>query len=948
MRHLTFGQTLGRSSAGARARLAGVWLAAAALAAACGGNDEGGSDGGSGGGTVVTAVCGKTAKGATRGSAIAVTQDDKRLVAVNRDSGTVTVMAIDYGDGQPKTTVVPAADGQPAIAVGAEPWQVAIDACGTTAWVVSRKDQKLVEIVDLDKSPRKGRELAVGSEPTAVAVTPNNRKIYVANWVDGTLTVVDPSTMTATATVDLNGTLVTTGLLGDKIDVQGGSLSLAPRPAMAHPRALAISNNGDASDDDETVYATEWLAQRTAPESADGKNSDTNREGLLYKVAVASGKAGTIALPPVADTGLNSPVGPQATGTATGCYPNQLASVSIDGHFAYVTSTCASPVGPTGAFTKGACTSTAFCAAEFGAASTCANGFCSVGGSCKVDGECGFGGTCNTGTGRCNPNPNNFKTTTHPAVSVVDLSEGAATTTNLDKPFAALPSSRVPLLQQDIDFRPGFAYSAAEGTDAVFRLTLTNGAISGFGAGSGKEFINLRKTDPAGKQDPNDKLLRLPIGIATTHGNDAFAFVANYGSRDVTALNLGSQQIAGTDKQDFRIGASAALPAAGTPEESLLKGRRFFVTGLGRWSLAGQGWGSCEACHVDGLSDNVTWYFARGPRQSVSLDGSFASKDPKDRRIFNWTAIFDEVADFEGNVRGISGGVGAIVSANNAPPTAADRIDTAAESPPQQGLQGSSADTADPKGTGAHPHSVISDWTDIDNYVKSIRSPRRPTNLSKSDVDAGRDLFGKIAQGNCVACHSGPKWTLSRVFYAPSDSTNAALATLSWNTALNGFPPALLPSTVMGQQFMRFGAPPGAEQLQCALRPVGTIGAPVGGIPAGVSPAAVNVVELRQDMYTPGQGAADTGRGFNVPSLLGLQVGAPYFHAGNARTLEEALGTLFKGHYQTPLASVFNLDAGQVRQLTAFLLSIDEDVPDGEIPAIPAKGANGGDLCFFN
>src|SRR4029079_14551043 len=129
---------------------------------------------------------------------------------------------------------------------------------------------------------------------------------------------------------------------------------------------------------------------------------------------------------------------------------------------------------------------------------------------------------------------------------------------------------------------------------------------------------------------------------------------------------------------------------------------------------------------MEGLSDNVTWYFNRGPRQTVSLDGSFASQDPTDQRIFNSTAIFDEIADFEANTRNTSGGVGAIVSVNSSPPTLADRINTGAEVPPQQGLQASSADTANPAGVQAHLHSVLPDWQDVEAWVKTIRSPRRP------------------------------------------------------------------------------------------------------------------------------------------------------------------------------------------------------------------------------
>ena len=93
-----------------------------------------------------------------------------------------------------------------------------------------------------------------------------------------------------------------------------------------------------------------------------------------------------------------------------------------------------------------------------------------------------------------------------------------------------------------------------------------------------------------------------------------------------------------------------------------------------------------------------------------------------------------------------------------------------------------------------------------------------------------------------------------------------------------------------------------------------------------------------------GVNANDFTAGFNPPSLLGLQVGAPYFHAGNARTLEEVLDPIFVGHHTSAVAQVFVPDANKTKQLVAFLLSIDES----ELPvAIPAKGATGGDLCFY-
>jgi len=75
-----------------------------------------------------------------------------------------------------------------------------------------------------------------------------------------------------------------------------------------------------------------------------------------------------------------------------------------------------------------------------------------------------------------------------------------------------------------------------------------------------------------------------------------------------------------------------------------------------------------------------------------------------------------------------------------------------------------------------------------------------------------------------------------------------------------------------------------------------------------------------------------------------MQVGAPYFHAGNARTLEEVFNNLFLKHHQSAIANVFAPNATQVKQLVAYMLSLDED----EMPfPIPAKGNQGGDLCFY-
>jgi YVTN family beta-propeller protein len=865
--------------------------------------------------------CTTTAVGSTRGSAIALTPDETRLVAVNRDVGTVTVMTIDYlNNAQPTLTkLVELSIGSGA---GSLPSQVAIDACGKRAFVVLRGDQQVVAIENLDSTPTVGASVAVGSEPTSLALTPNGTAIYVANWVDGTVTVIDPVAMQQTATIDLNGPLVSTGTLGS---------AAVARPAVAHPRAIAITNNGDTSDSDETVVVTEWYAARIAPEGS-SVVPDTTHEGLIYKVSVASGAVTMAGLPPVTDTGFVD-----TQNQHTGCYPNQLAAVTIDQGLAYVTSTCASPAGPLGVFRKNPCVINQDCKAG----ATCVGGACT--GTCTKDSDCSPAapsGTCNTSNGTCGPETANVMTTTHPAVSVVPLSgTGNPTTVVLDKLAVAASSTRMPLLPTDIGFAQGFAYVTAEGADAVFRLTVTSGSITGVGT-STTPFIDLHESS-------TDTLIRLPMGIALGRSS-SFAYIEDEGARDVTAISLGTQTIAGDGISDFRITSASALPAAGSLAASQLAGKRDFNTGLGRWSLNGSAWGSCGACHVDGLSDNVTWYFDRGPRQSVSLDGTFNKSDTTDQRILDWTASFDEIADFEVNVRNVSGGVGAIVSTVSSPPVVSDRIDVGGQTPPQEGLEGSSDDTANPSGTGGPPHSVDGSWVDIRHYIQTIRSPARPTTLDPSDVTAGKALF-LTGNGNCVGCHSGAKWTISKVFYTPGDTPNAAygststsaLRNIAWGTNLNGFPALLLPDTDTSARKMVEGLPETLEQVDCVLRPVGTF---------GTSDAAVNVQEQRDDQ-TSAQGNGSTtaggviGKGYNPPSLLGLQAGAPYFHAGNARTLEEALSSsLFQTHLQSSIAQTFSPSATQVRQLVAYLLSIDAN----ESPfAEPALGVLGGDLCHY-
>jgi mono/diheme cytochrome c family protein len=250
-------------------------------------------------------------------------------------------------------------------------------------------------------------------------------------------------------------------------------------------------------------------------------------------------------------------------------------------------------------------------------------------------------------------------------------------------------------------------------------------------------------------------------------------------TRNMGIVDLAQQRL-------VNVVTSSDLPAAGSLADKQNRGRHFYFTGRGRWSNGGEGWSSCGSCHPDGLSDNITWRFGAGPRQSTSMDGSFShgTGGVQKQRIFNWSGIFDEQHDFERNTRGVSGGIGALVKNTDLLATSRLSLDAVAGTEigglakPLKELQdgtagGTSVDTGP---------SVLKDWDEIDEFVKTIRPPKARQTLDPISISAGASLF---QEGRCANCHGGQGWTLSRRFFIPSSATNLALTTTAFTGAAN-------------------------------------------------------------------------------------------------------------------------------------------------------------------
>ncbi|MBC8069171.1 MAG: beta-propeller fold lactonase family protein [Deltaproteobacteria bacterium] len=454
----------------------------------------------------------------------------------------------------------------------------------------------------------------------------------------------------------------------------------------------------------------------------------------------------------------------------------------------------------------------------------------------------------------------------------------------------AAPKRFVPV-PVDIAFAPNseFGYIASLTSDSVLRVDFSvDPPVAG--SPSGASFL------AAGQS---------PLGIAIAETN---AYVVNEVARSVSHIDLAMQVTADADIE-------SGTPASGAAEQEVLRGQRFFNTGLGRWST--NGWVSCAGCHPFGTTDNVTWSFPAGPRQTVDTAATFDAGGGT-QRILNWTSIFDEIHDFEINTRNVAGGTGAIVSDTtlneNGTANVAARIDFIG--PGGTGNPTNAFNIGSARGaaqTGATPD----DWDVIEAYVASLRSPRGATRTI-GDAEAGRAVF---EAGLCQSCHAGVLWTLSERSYTPAfnpgDGSDVDERTLSLAsvgiTDLGDVRADQVTSTDPDQLFVLANDANGAPARHtCSVRIVGTFDAE--------GPGAHGAEEIRQS-GTAAQGVD----GFNVPSLLGVGRGAPFLHNGAAETLEELLDP--NGEFTAHLRAgnqVFAPSAQELADLVAFVQTIDD------------------------
>jgi mono/diheme cytochrome c family protein len=168
----------------------------------------------------------------------------------------------------------------------------------------------------------------------------------------------------------------------------------------------------------------------------------------------------------------------------------------------------------------------------------------------------------------------------------------------------------------------------------------------------------------------------------------------------------------------------------------VLQGKRLFYDARDT-RLARDAYMSCATCHNDGGHDGRVWDltgFGEGLRNTISLRG----RGGMGQGFLHWSNNFDEVQDFEGQIRSLAGGTGLLTDA-----------------------QFTSGTRSQPLGTAKAGVSV--DLDALAAYVNSLTSfdasPFRPgpSTLSAAATQ-GRALFTSL---NCASCHTGTAFTSS-------------------------------------------------------------------------------------------------------------------------------------------------------------------------------------------
>src|SRR5262252_5159237 len=648
----------------------------------------------------LTAAAPKTADAAPgRSTTIALTSDETRVVVVNRDANSLSIIRVKNKNG------IDVSNKIAEIPVGEEPRCVAVRPDDRFAFVTNAISAT-VSVVNLAQN-RVVKEIKVGTEPRGCALTANGSLLYVANHTEGTVSIIDTASRAVVGTVQVGG----------------------------RPLAVAITDKGTGNISDDTVFVTEIFAELN-PDFADpnfdgnGEGRNLGKQGVVH--AFPAGNANPpitkITLKPLADSGFaanrTSPNNfcnmtgteqslifcprpdlpaddPANTMNPQGVYPNQLTSALIRGNRLYLPNIGSQPEPPE----------------QF-----------------------------NVNVQALVYNVNTDTLTEVPAEHV-NLNSQIAVETAAPPPSLARTFGN-DLVAIDSNAAGDKFLIVSRGGNQVFKAKLTLGKIDILNAGQTMVDCRLQTGN-------------LPSGVAMRQDGTR-AYANNEANFSVTSMNIANNNCVtqeldidsstppapGSFEHNVLVGKLAFFTAFGIPDNRFQNlGIREFIPRNFKDKMSKDAWSSCGSCHLDGLTDAATHIFGTGPRQTRSLDAMFSKQNPADQELLNWSAVRGSNTDFNTNSRVNQGGCG----------FASDKFDAGG---PAACFAKGNTTTVNP---AVYDHGITqgaSDALDVQTLwiFAAVRPLRQPQPTDTAALIRGRAVFGqkvfgqKVLDKSCASC----------------------------------------------------------------------------------------------------------------------------------------------------------------------------------------------------
>ena len=292
---------------------------------------------------------------------------------------------------------------------------------------------------------------------------------------------------------------------------------------------------------------------------------------------------------------------------------------------------------------------------------------------------------------------------------------------------------------------------------------------------------------------------RAPQGLALSADGQTL-FVSNFMDRSVGVFDL----------RPLRNQGLASVPAIATLNTvaaeklsaTVLRGKQFFYDARDT-RLARDAYMSCASCHNDGGHDGRVWDltgFGEGLRNTISLRGRAGAQG-----FLHWSNNFDEVQDFEGQIRALAGGTGLMTDA---------QFNTGTRSQP----------------LGTAKAGVSADLDALAAYVASLNSfdasPNRPgPGTLSASAAMGKAVFTSL---NCASCHGGNAFTNSGANTLSNIGTLKPSSGQRLGTTLTGIDVPTLRDVWATAPYLHDGS---AASLEAAVQAHNNVSVPAADLP---------------------------------------------------------------------------------------------------------------------